>query len=73
MNASFIYPNIEITSSSEVFKSEDGEIYSFLYSGGFFLDKNLCIPAWFENPNYYFYSGDGEIKVVTVQQPNPNL
>lgn len=73
MTTIFNYPIIQISSSSDVFKSEDGEIYNFLYSGGNYTDGNLCIPSFLEEPNYYFYSGDGEIKVVAVQQPNPNF
>jgi hypothetical protein len=67
MTAEFVYPIIKITSSSEVYKSEDGETYRFLFDGGEYEDSDICIPAVNENPNYYFYSGDGENIVVPVQ------
>lgn len=67
MTVYFNYPRIEIESSSEVLKSEDGQVYRFLFSGGHYLDSDLCIPSKEENPNYYFYSGDGQISVVEVK------
>ena len=69
MTAYFDYPTIKISCSSEVFKSEDGEFYSFLYSGGEYTDANLCIPSEIENSNYYFYSGDSQICTVAVKKP----
>ena len=69
MTAYFNYPTIKISSSSEVLKSEDGEFYSFLYSGGDYTDSNLCIPSETENSNYYFYSGDFQICTVAVKKP----
>jgi hypothetical protein len=67
MTAEFVYPIIKIASSSEVYKSEDGETYHFLFDSGDYEDSDICIPAVNENPNYYFYSGDGENIVVPVQ------
>jgi hypothetical protein len=67
MTAEFIYPIIKIVSSSEVYKSEDGETYYFLFDGGEYEDGDICIPAVNENPNYYFYSGDGETTLVPIQ------
>jgi hypothetical protein len=69
MNINFNYPAIDISSSSEVFKSEDGELYRFLFSGGDYKDVNLCIPNNLEDSNYYFYSGDGQISMVEVKNP----
>lgn len=70
MTALFNYPKVEISSVSEVLKSEDGEVYRLLCLGGDYLDSDLCIPSKDESPNYYFYSGDGQISVVEVQNPN---
>ena len=67
MTVYFNYPIVEVSSASEVLKSEDGEIYNFLFSGGNYLDHDLCIPAINENSNYYFYSGDGQISLVEVK------
>lgn len=69
MTTIFNHPSVEISSISEVLKSEDGEIYSLLYLGGDYSDSDLCIPSKNESPNYYFYSGDGQISVVEVQNP----
>lgn len=69
MTTYFNYPRVEISSISEVLKSEDGEFFRFLFSGGSFLDSDLCIPSKDENPNYYFYSGDGQISVIEVKNP----
>jgi len=70
MTVLFNYPKIEISSVSEVLKSEDGEMYHLLFLGGDYSDSDLCIPSKDESPNYYFYSGDGQISVVEVQNPN---
>ncbi len=70
MTTNFNYPTVEIFSDSEVFKSEDGENYSFLYSGGTYTDSSLCIPSAAEEVNYYFYSGDSQISMVQVKNPN---
>jgi hypothetical protein len=70
MTAEFIYPIVKIISSSEVYKSEDGETYYLLFDGGEYEDSNICIPAVYESPNYYFYSGDGENIVVPIQNPS---
>jgi len=67
MTTNFNYPIVEISSSSEVLKSEDGEIYNFLFSGGNYSDSELCIPSEEEGSNYYFYSGDGQISAVEVK------
>ena len=67
MTALFKYPCIEISSTSEVLKSEDGELYNYLFSGGNYTDLDLCIPNKEEDMNYYFYSGDGQISVVEVK------
>jgi hypothetical protein len=69
MTAYFQYPNIYLSSSSEVYKSEDGEIYNLFYNGGDFIDSDLCIPTDEETNNYYFYSGDGEILCIGVKMP----
>jgi hypothetical protein len=69
MTAFFQYPNVYLSSETEVFKSEDGETYTLLYSGGDFVDSDLCIPAASESENYYFYSGDGKIECVAVKIP----
>lgn len=68
MTALFNYPTVEISSSSEVLKSEDGENYYFLFSGGNYSDSELCIPSKEECSNYYFYSGDGQISTVEVKK-----
>lgn len=70
MTTLFKYPTIEILSNSEVLKSEDGENYTFLFSGGAYTDYNLCIPSLTEECNYYFYSGESQISVVEVKNPN---
>lgn len=70
MNINFNYPTIEIAASSEVFKSEDGEIYTFLFSGGHYVDSDLCVPNTIEGSNYYFYSGDGQISMLEVKNPS---
>lgn len=67
MTAYFNFPMVEISSSSEVLKSEDGEFYSFLFSGGSYIDCDVCLPSTEENSNYYFYSGDGQISVIEVK------
>lgn len=64
MIATFSNNSISISSNGPIYKSEDGEHYSLLFSGGEYSDKNLCIPAQNESPNYYFYSGDGVIRAV---------
>jgi hypothetical protein len=69
MITNFNYPIIEISSTSEVLKSEDGQIYSFLFSGGSYSDSDLCIPSNAEDANYYFYSGDCQISMVEVKNP----
>lgn len=69
MTVNFNYPTIEISSTSEVLKSEDGQIYSFLFSGGSYSDSDLCIPSNAEDANYYFYSGDCQISMVEVKNP----
>jgi hypothetical protein len=69
MTTNFNYPTIEISSTSEVLKSEDGQIYSFLFSGGSYSDSDLCIPSNAEDANYYFYSGDCQISMVEVKNP----
>ena len=68
MTTFFNYPTVEISSSSEVLKSEDGENYCFLFSGGNYSDSELCIPSKEECSNYYFYSGDGQISTVEVKK-----
>ena len=73
MTAYFNYPAVEISSISEVFKSEDGENYSLLYSGGEYSDFDLCVPSSVEGANYYFYSGDCQISVVEVKNPNSQV
>lgn len=67
MTAYFNFPTVEISSCSEVLKSEDGEIYNFLFSGGSYTDCDVCLPSTEENSNYYFYSGDGQISVIEVK------
>jgi hypothetical protein len=58
---------VTINSSSPVLKSEDGENYSFLFEGGEYIDRALCLPSNDESPNYYFYSGDGAIQTVACK------
>jgi hypothetical protein len=70
MNINFEYPSAKISASSEVFKSEDGEIYTFLFSGGHYVDSDLCVPNTIEGSNYYFYSGDGQISMLEVKNPS---
>lgn len=67
MNVQFFCPHVYINSASEVWKSEDGENFSFLYGGGEYLDFDLCLPSPEEDFNYYFYSGDGQILNVAVK------
>jgi hypothetical protein len=69
MTTNFNYPTVKISSTSEVLKSEDGQIYSFLFSGGSYSDSDLCIPSNAEDANYYFYSGDCQISMVEVKNP----
>jgi hypothetical protein len=69
MTINFNFPTVEILSTSEVLKSEDGQIYSFLFSGGSYSDSDLCIPSNAEDANYYFYSGDCQISMVEVKNP----
>lgn len=62
MTTTFFKDCVTINASGEVFKSEDGENFFPLFSGGFCEDKALCLTNDFEN--FYFYSGDGNIQVV---------
>ena len=62
MTAAFSQSIVEINSIGPVEKSEDGEIFSRISSGGQFFDSALCLSSEFEN--FYFYRGDGETIVV---------
>lgn len=64
MTTTFQNDSITITANGPVYKSEDGENYSFLFDGGEYIDRALCLPAKDESPNYYFYAGDGVISPV---------
>ena len=46
------------------------EIYTFLFSGGHYVDSDLCVPNTIEGSNYYFYSGDGQISMLEVKNPS---
>lgn len=67
MTTSFNKDSVTITSNGSVYKSEDGENYSFLFEGGEYIDRALCLPSNDESPNYYFYSGDGVIQTVSCK------
>lgn len=62
MTAIFNQQTVEINSIGEVEKSEDGETFFQISSGGQFFDSALCLSSEFEN--FYFYRGDGETIVV---------
>lgn len=64
MTTFFNERQIQISSNSPVFKSEDGANYFLLFSGGNYSDSNICLPSDNESPNYYFYSGDGTVHTV---------
>lgn len=67
MTATFVNNTVSITSNGPVYKSEDGENYSFLFDGGEYIDRALCLPAQDESANYYFYSGDWSIIPVACK------
>lgn len=67
MTATFTNNTVSITSNGPVYKSEDGENYSFLFEGGEYIDRALCIPSQDESANYYFYSGDSIICTVACK------
>lgn len=67
MITTFSNNTVTISSSSPVFKSEDGENYLFLFEGGEYIDSELCLPAQNESANYYFYSGDGVIQTIACK------
>lgn len=67
MTATFNTNTVTINSSSPVFKSEDGENYFYLFNGGEYVDRELCLPSNDESANYYFYSGDGVIQTVACK------
>lgn len=67
MTAVFSNNSITINSNGPVLKSEDGDSYFLLFEGGEYVDSNLCISSSSESPNYYFYSGDGEVLAVACK------
>lgn len=67
MTAVFSINSITINSNGPVLKSEDGDSYFLLFEGGEYVDSNLCISSSSESPNYYFYSGDGEVSTVACK------
>ena len=62
MTAAFNQSIIEINSIGPVEKSEDGETFFLISSGGQHFDSALCLSSEFEN--FYFYRGDGETIAV---------
>lgn len=62
MTATFNQQSVEINSIGSVEKSEDGETFFQISSGGQFFDSALCLSNEFEN--FYIYRGDGETIAV---------